>query len=103
MYEAWRSRRPWAANCCYCALTTLRNPDFDDNISSNEPRFRLSMAWRVQSARMREQHPTVPNLIPVFCNELVEFDVRCWWIGVAPEIGLQLRLHNYEHHGTLWP
>ena len=102
LFEAWRASRPETWTQYYCPLTSLRRTGEETSLSS-EKQFRLGVEWRHQCERMRTAHPFATELIPVFVAELVEFDVRCWFLGLPPIVGLQLRQHNFERRGILWP
>jgi len=102
VFQAWRASRPETWTQYYCPLTSLRKTREDEALSV-EKQFRLGVEWRHQCERMRKAHPFATELIPVFMAELVEFDVRCWFLGLPPIAALQLRQHNFERSGILWP
>lgn len=102
VFQAWRASRPETWSQFHCPLTSLRDQNYDE-LRTNTKQFRLGTEWRHQCERMRHAHPSVTSLIPVFLSELLEFDVRCWFLGLPPLVGLQLRQHNFERSGIIWP
>ena len=102
MYAAWKRRHADTWFPFFCPLKSLRNPNYSGP-SGKEVQFLLGVEWRLACERIRKQHPSNPTLIPVFANEIAEFDVRCWWLGVPPHMGLTIRQHNYERSQTVWP
>lgn len=102
VFQAWQASHPETWTQYYCPLTSLRKIGEEPTMSS-EKQFRLGVEWRHQCERMRTAHPFATELIPVFVSELLEFDVRCWFLGLSPLVGLQLRQYNFERSGILWP
>lgn len=99
MYLQWRSRRPSNAPYVTCGLT---GPVLVLECLSSERRDLMREA-RVRGEHFEYLDRLYPGAsVPRGPSECLEFEQRCWWLGISLRQGASLREVNRKH-GLLWP
>jgi hypothetical protein len=96
----WQIQHEHDWSTFYCPLTSLRRATYED--TGREPQFMLPYEFKRAAHALAMEFP-LRNAAPQLPDELILFDTRCWWLGISPMQGLQLRRVNLLRSNALWP
>ena len=99
MYLAWKRQRGSGAPWRYCGVTSPSceedHKSFADASSDTAIRTRLSF-FNALDRRYPEAS------VPLGLSDTLEFEQRCWWLGISMGQGATLRAVN-RRTNLLWP